>query len=308
MAQTCSKCSKPAITFIRYNGTHLCADHFSQFVRKRVKKDMKKQGGFPPNSRVAVAISGGKDSHVALFLVHEILKERKNIELYAISVDEGIDNYRDESLIIAKEFTKSLDVPHIITTFKDKIGYTMDQISTMKSDFIGACSYCGVFRRFCLNTTAKELGITRLITGHNLDDIAQSILMNFVNADMEKLARLGPHEKVQPGLIPRMMILRSIPEKENVLFALLNNITYHDGICPYSPEAFRGVFSEIIYNLEEKNPGTRHSILKSYDSIKEILLAKYPPTTLHACKECGEPTTHEYCKRCKLIFSLNNQK
>ena len=184
-------------------------------------------------------------------------------------------------------------------SFKDMVGKTMDQIAS-KKDEIGECSYCGVFRRLCLNIKAKELNVNRLATGHNLDDMAQSILMNFVNSDLKKLARLGPHRKIQPGLIPRMMPLRTIPEKENTLYAILNNIEFYDGECPYSVRALRGTFREVVDNLEYKTPGTRHAILNSYDGIKDLLLEKFPPTKLNKCRLCGEPTSQDLCKTCIL--------
>jgi uncharacterized protein (TIGR00269 family) len=130
--------------------------------------------------------------------------------------------------------------------------------------------------------------------------MSQSILMNFVNSDMQKLARLGPHKKIQPGLVPRMLPLRVIPEKEVTLYAILNNINYHDGECPYSTHALRGDFRDIIDNLEYHHPGTRHSILNSYNSIKDILNEKYPPINLKLCDICGEPTSQKICKACSL--------
>ena len=72
MAKICSKCKKPAFTYIRYNGTHLCRDHFIQYFEKRVKKDLKKQGKTDSNSQIGVAISGGKDSVVALHIMNAI--------------------------------------------------------------------------------------------------------------------------------------------------------------------------------------------------------------------------------------------
>jgi len=299
MTKTCSKCKKTAITFIRYNGTHLCRDHFIQYFERRVKKDIKKQGKTENNCKIGIAISGGKDSTVALYVIHDIFSKRANITLVAITVDEGIKGYRDESIKIARRNCKKLGIEHHVVSFKDLVGKTMDEISSIK-DELGECSYCGVFRRLCLNKKSKELGVDKLITGHNLDDMAQSILMNFVNSDMQKLARLGPHRKIQPGLVPRMLPLRIIPEKEVALYAILKNIEYYDAECPYSTRALRGDFRDIIDDLEYKNPGTRHSILNSYDSIKDLLLERYPPTELNNCSRCGEPTSQDVCKACIL--------
>jgi uncharacterized protein (TIGR00269 family) len=299
MVRTCYKCKKTAITFIRYNGTHLCRDHFIEYFERRIKKDIKKQGKTESNSKIAVALSGGKDSNVALYVIHDIFSKRPNIDILAVTVDEGIKDYRDKSIVFASQNCKKLGIEHHIVSFKDYIGITMDIIAG-KNIELGECSYCGVFRRLCLNQKAKELGINKLITGHNLDDMTQSILMNFVNSDMKKLARLGPHNKIQPGLVPRMLPLRSIPEKENALYAILKNIEFHNAECPYSTRALRSNFRDIVNNLEYQNPGTRHSILNSYDSIKELLLKRYPPTFLNKCLRCGEPTSQELCKVCML--------
>ena len=299
MAKTCSKCKKPAITFIRYNGSHLCKSHFIEYFEKRVKKDIKKQGKTIKNIKIGVALSGGKDSTVILHLINDIFSKRSNCEIFAITVDEGIKGYRPESIKIASSNCKKLGIKHFIVSFKDFIGITLDDIAS-KDDELAECSYCGVFRRLCLNTKARDLCVDKLVTGHNLDDMAQSILMNFVNSDLQKLARLGPHKKIQPGLVPRMLPIRTIPEKEVALYAILKNIEYHDGECPYAIHALRGDFKEAIDNLEYKHPGTRHSILSSYDDLKELLVEKYPPTELNKCAICGEPTSQKLCKACLL--------
>jgi uncharacterized protein (TIGR00269 family) len=300
MIKTCSKCNKSGVIFIRYNGTHLCKDHFIQYFEKRVKKDIKKQGKTENNKKIGVAISGGKDSLVALHIINDIFSRRKKIDVIGITVDEGIKGYREKSIKIAVSNIKKLGLKHYVVSFKDMIGKTMDEIVLRNDGKIGECSYCGVFRRLCLNIKSKELGITKLVTGHNLDDMTQSILMNFVNGDIKKLARLGPHNKVQKGLVPRLLPLRQIPEKENALYAILKNIEYHSGECPYSTNAYRGIFRDIIDDLEYKNPGTRHSILNSYDEIKDILLDRYPPVELNKCLKCNEPTSQEICKACIL--------
>ncbi|MFH1100951.1 MAG: TIGR00269 family protein [Methanobacteriota archaeon] len=304
MAILCSKCRKPAITYIRYNGTHLCTPHFLEYVEKRVKKEIKKQGKTSQTCRIAIALSGGKDSIVALHLMHSIFSHRPHIKLFAITVDEGIQGYRDHSIPIAQNNCKKLDIEHHLISFRTVIGTTMDAIAAQHYE-LGECSYCGVFRRLCLNKKSKELQIDKLVTGHNLDDMAQTILMNIVNGDMQKLARLGPHQKIQPDLVPRMLPLRTIPEKESMLYALVKNIEFHNAECPYAVRALRGEFRKIIDDLEYAHPGTRHSIVNSYEAIKDLLIEKYPPVVLHRCQRCGEPTSQNLCKTCVLIQHIN---
>ena len=69
-------------------------------------------------------------------------------------------------------------------SFQDEVGTTMDDLAPISGDQ-SPCSFCGVFRRRCMNQTAKELGADVLATGHNLDDTAQSVLMNFMRGDVE---------------------------------------------------------------------------------------------------------------------------
>lgn len=299
MTIPCLKCKKPAITFIRYSGAHLCKTHFVEFVERRVKKDIKKQGKTKDDTTFGIALSGGKDSTVALYLLHEIFKKHSHTTMHAITVDEGIVGYRDTSIPLAQKNCKHLGIEHHVISFEEVLGVTMDEIAVVH-DALGECSYCGVFRRFCLNRKARELGVDKLVMGHNLDDMAQSILMNFTNGDMQKLARLGPHTRLQPGLIPRAMPLRMIPEKEIMLYALVKDIPFHNAECPYSTRALRGSFRNIIDGLEENTPGTRHSIMNSYESIKDLLVQQYPPVKLNECPSCGEPTSQKLCKACVL--------
>lgn len=296
----CSKCSKSAITFIRYSGMHLCKFHFIEFFEKRVKKELKKQG-IEKNSKIAVALSGGKDSTVCLFILKKIFKNRKDIKIEAITVDEGISNYRDESIKIAKRNCEKWRIPLHIVSFKNLIKVEIDKIKPKKYTH---CTYCGVFRRFCLNEKAKEIKANKLATGLNLDDTTQSILMNITKGDVEKLSRLGPHKKIQFNLIPRIQPLRTIPEKESFLYAVLNEIEFYYGECPYYKNAQRNEFRKILYELEEKYPGTRHAILSTYDNLVDCLIQKFPQVKLIPCKICGNMTSQNICKVCELKKEL----
>lgn len=292
----CSKCNRNAVTFIRYSGMHLCKFHFNEFFEKRVKKTLRKQN---VEGKIAVGVSGGKDSTVALYILKKIFGKRKDITVEAITVDEGIKGYRENSIAVVEKNCRAWGIPHHIISFKEQIGYSMDEI---KQKFM--CSYCGVFRRYLLNIKAREINADRIATGHNLDDIAQSIFMNIAKGDVEKLARLGPHVKIQKGLVPRIEPLRVIPEKENYLYALLNNVEFYSGECPYAANAQRNIYRNILYSLENTSPGTRHAVLKSYDSIADLLKKKFPPAKLKKCKICNEPTSQMICKTCKLKKEL----
>jgi len=298
----CSSCGKEAIILQRYSGLHLCREHFLESVRKRVFSDFHKQVHLKSGDGIMIAYSGGKDSSLTLHLMKEIVEPMKGVSLTAVIVDEGIAGYRDAGIPIAREFCRSHNVELKETKMKDALGITLDEISA-RDRSQSTCTYCGVFRRKLMNAAARDIDADYLATGLNLDDTAQSIVMNIFRGDVEKLARMGPHDSTQEGLIPRIQPLRKIPEKESLLFCLEEGLRFHDRECPYSHEAARNMYREMIAKMEEDFPGTRHSILSSYDSIRGALRDSYPPAQLSTCR-CGEPTMGEMCKSCQLLEGL----
>ena len=294
----CDLCSRDAVTYIRYNGTHLCSEHFKKYVEKRVKKEIRKQVDIRSGGTIAVAVSGGKDSMVTLSLIHDVFKERPDVTVQCVTIDEGIKGYRDESIVIVKEFCRKLGIQYNELSFKKDLKITMDEAAP-KAGENSPCTYCGVFRRKLMNDAARKMDAKYLATGLNLDDTAQSIMMNFVRGDTERLARLGPHKKIQPGLIPRIQPLRQIPEKESLLYAIVSKIPFHAGECPYSSEALRNQFREVVDSLEDRSPGSKFSILSSYDTILPMLMENSSPANLKKCA-CGEPTLGKKCKACEL--------
>ncbi len=293
----CDICDHEAVTFIRYNGSHLCSDHFMRYVERRVKKEIRKQIDVQSGDRIAVAVSGGKDSMVTLHMLQSVFGERRDVDVCAISIDEGIKGYRPPSLDIVKKFCEERDIEWHVRSFSE-LGVEMDDVAPVSGEN-SPCTYCGVFRRKLMNDEARNMGARFLATGHNLDDMAQSIMMNFVRGDMERLARLGPHTKVQPGLVPRFHPLRMIPEKESLLYALVSGISFWDGECPYWQEALRNQYRDVVDDLETRSPGSRFSILSSYDQIRPMLVDRFPAAELHMCS-CGEPTLGSRCKACEL--------
>jgi uncharacterized protein (TIGR00269 family) len=295
----CTKCPAEAVTYIRYNGNSLCPMHFTEYVDKRIKKEIRSQLEIGGGKHIAVAISGGKDSAVTLEAMVKILGHRRDIRLSAFTVDEGIVGYRPATMKKVIQLTERLGIEHRVVSFQEEVGTTMDELAPISGDQ-SPCSYCGVFRRRCMNKAAKELGADIVATGHNLDDTAQSVLMNFMRGDVERLARLGPHLRVQPGLIPRIEPLRLIPEKESYLYALLNQIEFSDDECPYAGGALRNDYRAMIDEMEQKHPGTKFSIVSSYDAIRPMLKDRFPASELKRCA-CGEPTCNERCMACEMM-------
>ena len=294
----CSKCNREAVTYIRYAGINLCREHFLSFIDRKVKREIREQVHFKKDDRILIAVSGGKDSMLTLYLMSKIFGNWEELEIMAVTVDEGIGDFRKNCAKIAHEFSSSLNIEHRVITFKDYIGITTDEVVRVDKE-LKPCTYCGVFRRKVLNQYAKEIRANYLVLGLNLDDIAQSIIMNITRGDVARLARLAPHKKIKKGFVPRIIPLRRVLEEEVRLYVKLANIPYYQGRCPYAPLAIRDEFREFLNNLEKRDPAVKFSILKFFDEIKPFVEEKYAKE-LQACKICGEPTTGEICKACQL--------
>lgn len=236
---------------------------------------------------------------VALKMLSSVFNGVNGVEVHAITIDEGIEGYRPPSVDIVRRFCEQNDVVFHLRSFSE-LGVTMDAIAPV-SGSSSPCTYCGVFRRMLMNEEARNIGARYLATGHNLDDAAQSILMNFVRGDVERLARMAPHKHVQLGLIPRFMPLREIPEKETLLYALVSGMEFWDGVCPYWEAALRNQYRSIVDDLEGRSPGARFGILSSFDQIRPMLWSNMPQSNLHPCPRCGEPTVGDSCKSCQLL-------
>ena len=309
---SCSLCTEPAVTFQRYTGTHLCRDHFLSSFEKRAKAEVAKQGRLPLG-KIAIALSGGKDSVAVLHFLAKLTADNPRIELLAITIDEGIAGYRDSALAICHDVTERLGVPWHVVRTQALAGYTIDGYASGKAGPKGdkpgverpACGPCGVFRRLGMNKLARELGAAAIVTGHNLDDQAQTILMNHLKGDLDRLARLAPHTDVDAarhdGFVPRLLPFRSIPEKEVLLYARLEGLPIHDEAeCPYAARSHRFALRDVVMGLEEQTPGTRHALVKGHERLKPILQAGLPPLAVASCPECGEPTSGTTCVACAL--------
>ncbi len=245
--------------------------------------------------RIAVALSGGKDSIALLYVLHKIFKNRPDIELLAITIDEGIEGYREHTIPHAVELTNKLGIPHTIRSFGEEFGITLDDL-TKKKEHV-ACTLCGVLRKNLLNKAARELGATKLALGHNLDDEAQTILMNYMRGDVDRMKRMVGIK--QQGMVLRIKPLRSIPEKEVALYGFLNNLPVSTDECPYAGEALRNEIREMINNYEVKHPGTKYSLLGGFEAISQAL--RSPETQVVRCEKCGEPGSYAICKTCRLL-------
>lgn len=323
----CYACDKHfAVTYRRIDGRYLCKDCFSKWMIATIKKTIGQKKLFKRNDRIIIGLSGGKDSVVLLDILSKI-EHKFPSELIAVCIDEGISNYREDGLPIAMKNAERLDIEFHQFSFKDLFGYTLDEIvfrsrelqaklpSAKQSRLVQhrPCSYCGVFRRKALNIAARKLKGDKVATGHNLNDVSQTIVLNLLRGDANKLLKGDSKpEKIHELFVPRVKPLQNVAERDVVLYAFYNDLEYHTTECPYAVEAMRLDVRNFVAEIEEKYPGTLNSICNSMQTISERCPNKASVSNninhegmfLQLCKVCSEPSSSNICRGCQMLEQL----
>jgi uncharacterized protein (TIGR00269 family) len=327
----CDKCDQPAVMHAAYAGLHLCETHFCRSVESRVRTRVREDNLVPrdatpeePDTWI-IGLSGGKDSVVLTDILHETFAEDPRIELVALSIHEGIEGYRDASLDASVALTDDMDLHHEVVSYEEEFDLRMDDVAAADPEGMAPCAYCGVFRRDLLSKYAAEFDGDKLLTGHNLDDEAQTALMNFFEGDVAQMgshydASLGPFpdgeddpaaREVQDRFVPRAKPLRDVPEKEVALYAQLRDLPAHITECPHASEAYRGEIQDLLLSMEEHHPGTRHSIMSGYEDLARMAAQQYhrdrdDTEAFAECERCGAPTHQDLCRKCQLVEAVHD--
>jgi len=327
----CDRCGTEAIVHAAYSGAHLCGDHLRESVERRVRRRVRDDNLLPDDASPddpetwVVGLSGGKDSVVLTTILQETFAADPRVELVALSIHEGIEGYRDESLAACERLADALDIRHEVVTYEEEFGVRMDRVAEDDPEGMAPCAYCGVFRRDILSRYAADLGADKLLTGHNLDDEAETALMNFLEGDVAQMARqfdasLGPFNGAgrggtddtttrEPGerFVPRAKPLRDVPEREVALYARVRDLPAHITECPHAAESYRGEIQQLLYDLEQRHPGTRHAIMAGYERLAALAAERHRDHE-HGerteCRRCGSPTHGGLCRKCDLLDAL----
>ncbi|KIW49663.1 cytoplasmic tRNA 2-thiolation protein 1 [Exophiala xenobiotica] len=269
----CEVCKEARAAVIRpKNSQKICKQCFLSVFEIEIHETIVSNNLFHRGERVAIGASGGKDSTV-LASVLKTLNERHDygLDLVLLSIDEGIRGYRDDSLETVKRNARQYDMPLEIVGYDQLYGWTMDQVVAQVGKK-GNCTYCGVFRRQALDRGAAKLGIKHVVTGHNADDVAETVMMNLLRGDLPRLARATSiMTSSAASEIKRSKPLKYAYEKEIVLYAHHKKLDYFSTECIYSPEAFRGSARTLIKDLEKIRPSSILDIVKSGEDMAALV-------------------------------------
>ncbi|HLC72965.1 MAG TPA: TIGR00269 family protein [Candidatus Nanoarchaeia archaeon] len=304
----CKKCPIEPV-YVLQNHTSLCKQHFINYFEKKVLKNLRTYKMIEKGDMLVSALSGGKDSMTCLYLLHQYC-QKQNIPIKALAIDEGIEHYRKQTLRDAATFCKTYKIPLTVLSFQKMFGFTLD--SFLKDHKMNPCTACGISRRYLINRGARELGATKVATGHNLDDEAQTLLMNQFKGNVSLSAKLGPMTGalLHKQFIRRIKPLYFMTEKEVALYAVLKEFPVTFVECPNAEGAFRLQIGELLNTWEQKYPGTKQGIVNSFLEILPSLREQFKSTrqTIGTCETCGEPAAKTFCRTCELLEKIQPVK
>lgn len=321
--RSCDKCSGPAAYTRRYSGSSLCTACFIHSIERKAAKTISKYGMVRNGDRVAVAVSGGKDSLALLRIMHA-MSQTRNFEIVAVTIDEGIPRYRDEALGIVSDVCSSLGVSHKTYAYKDLFEMTLEQALDMRDgrEKMTSCSICGTLRRRALDLAARDVGADSVATGHNLDDMLQTFLINMLSGDTDKIAWMNPGGSKRPR---RIKPFCEIYEAEIVFYAFACSLPFQQEPCPHMNEGIRTEVREFLNALESGHSGIKNSM---YASVLRMIRmagdpevggrdivgtmdaetaarAAMPRKQRRTCVRCGADCTgDDICAVCETILKL----
>ena len=205
--------------------------------------------------KIAIGISGGKDSLLLAKLFHELKKDRsRNFEYKGISLNPG---FRQSDLDNFKRNLEKLDIDcEIIDT-------NIWEIANEKAQDY-PCFLCAKMRRGILYSKVEELGFNKLTLGHHFDDVIETTMINMLYAGTVKT--MTPKVPSASGKLSLIRPLIYISEKDIIDYTRKNGILAMNCGCTIEAgktSSKRKEIKNLLADLEEKNPGIKQSIFNS---------------------------------------------
>lgn len=224
--------------------------------------------------RIAVCISGGKDSMLMAKLFQELERHgKKNFEVVYLVMNPGYNELNYQTIL---NNAKLLEVP--VTVFKTEIFDTVADITE------SPCYLCARMRRGYLYSKAKELGCNKIALGHHFDDVIETILMGMLYGAQIQTMMPKLHSTNFEGmeLIRPLYLIR---EADIIKWMHYNELHFIQCACRFTENCAscggtekgskRAEIKELIRELAEKNPVIEKNIFRSVENVNLSTVIAY---------------------------------
>ncbi|RLG14291.1 MAG: TIGR00269 family protein [Candidatus Nanohalarchaeota archaeon] len=281
---------------------------FIEDFEKNIRNTIRDYRLLAKSDKIIVACSGGKDSIAVLYLLKKF-----GYDVSALILDLEIGNWSKKNLDNSYAFCDEHDIKLHRICAKDELGYSIEHLmSCVKvKRAVENCTVCGVIKRWLINKTARELGADKLVTGHNLDDEAQTVFMNILKGNPLLSAGLGPKSGVgaQDMFVQRVKPLYFCTDTELRKYTEIMGFNILYSKCPLSSAVFRRDIKNCLDNFEKDYPDVKINIVRKYLKMKPALVKAQKSKEkgkIKRCSVCGEPARGDVCKACEFLRMVSD--
>ncbi len=222
--------------------------------------------------KIAVGISGGKDSIALLHTLHGLMRfYPKKFEIYAVSVDLG---FKNQDFTIIEKMCKDLNVPYTIV--RSEISKIVFEDRKEGSP----CSLCAKMRKGALNDEMKRLGCNKVAYGHHKDDIIDTMLLSLIFEG--RFHSFSPKTYLDRMDLTVIRPLMYINEMDIKGFINMNELPVAKSRCPVDGHTKRQYVKDLLKQLSIENPGVKE---RMFTAILNGDLSGWPMKTPHTIKE-----------------------
>ncbi|MGZ8784001.1 MAG: ATP-binding protein [Acidimicrobiia bacterium] len=287
----CHVCRQRAAVEVRRHNAAFCPEHFVEHVQRQVARTIDEYDMFKSDDRLLLGVSGGKDS-LALWDILTAL----GYLVDGVYLHLGIGEYSSESLTLTKSFADERGLVLLVVDLPAEYGFSIPQAAATQAR--NACSVCGLSKRYLLNEAAADYDV--LITGHNLDDEAATLLGNVLKWNTDYLGRQAPVLPAADGLARKVKPLIRVAERETAAYAVLRGIEYEVEECPMVAGNTINRLKERMSVLEGTSPGIKQQFLFGFFDRGAEHFEGIDQPVLGSCAVCAGPTTADICAFCRV--------
>ena len=298
----CAVCRAPAVLEERRHRAAWCAAHLADHVQNQIRKAIDHPPGLPAGERMCsygdrllVAVSGGKDS-LALW---DALAEM-GYQVDGLYVGLGIGGYSTRSREVCAAFAAERGLDLHVVELAEEYGYTTP--SGAGAAGRSTCGVCGLSKRYAFNKVAVEHGYDVVVTGHNLDDEAATLLGNVLRWQESFLARQHPVLPATGGnQVRKIKPMYRLSERESAAYCVVRGIEYVVEECPLVDGNTGHELKAAFDLLEGASPGLKAQFLFGFYERQDRLVdpRAEQEVELVACQRCAMPTTGTVCAFCR---------
>ena len=222
-----------------------------QKILSKMRKAIEDYEMINDGDKIAVALSGGKDSVTLLYALKNLqLFYPKKFDMMAITVNPGFENFDTDLL---KEIAKNAKVELVIAP--SDIKEIVFDVRKEKNP----CSLCANLRRGILNSVAKENGCNKIALGHNEDDVLETFLLNMIYAG--KISTFSPVSYMDRSDMTLIRPFIYTPEKYMKSFIKRQNIKIMPKVCPMDGKSKREYALDLLKGIEIEYKHARSNII-----------------------------------------------